>query len=60
MNSTLIKKEGRLKEAKEAFSKFQKSYPDSDKMKEVQNDVVQIDKEISSTKQQMEKILQNN
>ena len=60
MNSTLIKKEGRLKDAKEAFAKFEKSFPDSNRMKEAQNDLAQIDKEISSTKQQMEKILQNN
>jgi len=60
MNSTIVKKSGRLKDARVAYDKFEKSFPESGKIKELQNDLKQIDKEISSTKKQMEKLLQNN
>ena len=60
MNSALVKKRNRLKDAKIAYEKFQKSFPESDKMKGMQNDLDQIDKEIISTNKQMEKLLENN
>ncbi len=60
MNSALVKKRNRLKDAKTAYEKFQKSFPESDKMKGMQNDMDQIDKEIISTNKQMEKLLENN
>jgi outer membrane protein assembly factor BamD len=60
MNSALVKKRNRLKDAKTAYEKFQKSFPESDKMKGMQNDLDQIDKEIISTNKQMEKLLENN
>jgi len=60
MNSALIKKTGRLKDAKIAYDKFQKAFPESDKIKGMQNDLDQIDKEINSTNKQLEKLLQNN
>ena len=60
MNSALVKKTGRLKDAKTAYDKFQKTFPESDRMKVLQNDLDQIDKEINSTNKQLEKLLQNN
>jgi outer membrane protein assembly factor BamD len=60
MNSALVKKTGRLKDAKTAYDKFQKIFPESDRMKVMQNDLDQIDKEINSTNKQLEKLLQNN
>ena len=60
MNSAIVKKSSRLKEAKVAYNKFEKSFPESKKIKELQNDIEVIDKEIISTRKQMEKLLQNN
>ena len=60
MNSAIVKKSGRLKEAKVAYDKFEKLFPESKRIKGMQNDLDQIDKEIISTKEQMEKLLQNN
>ena len=60
MNSTILKKEDRLKDARSTYDKFEKTYPESKKLKEMQNDLAQIDKEINSTNKQMEKLLENN
>lgn len=60
MNSTIVKKTNRLKEAKVAYDKFEKTFPESKKIKEMKSDLNQIDKEINSSKEQMEKLLQNN
>ena len=60
MKSTILKKEGRLKDASSAYDKFEKTYPESKKLKEMQNDLSQINREMSSTKKQMEKLLENN
>jgi outer membrane protein assembly factor BamD len=60
LNSTIIKKSSRLKDAKVAYDKFEKSFPESKKIKEMQNNLKEIDKEITSTKKQMGKLLQNN
>ena len=60
MNSAIVKKSSRLKDAKTAYNKFEKAFPESKKMKEMQNNLEQINKEIESTKKQMGKLLQNN
>ena len=60
LNSTLSKKEERLKDAKLAYLKFQKSFPESKKMKELDNKLSQIDKELIATQDRTKLILQNN
>lgn len=60
MNSALLKKEDRLKDAKVLYSKFEDTFPESDKIKEMKTNIDQIDKEIVSTKKQKEKLLLNN
>jgi len=60
MKSILSKKEQRLLDAKYAYTKFQKSFPDSKKMKEANNMLKQIDKELENTKLQLSTISQNN
>ena len=60
MNSALVKKTVRLRDAKTAYDKFERAFPESDKIKGMQNDMDQIDKEINSTNKQLEKLLQNN
>ncbi len=59
-NSTLGKKTERLKDAKSAYLKFQKSFPESKKMKELDNKLGQIDKELMATQERTNLILQNN
>lgn len=58
INSILMKKEERLLDAKAAYSKFQKSYPESKRMKELDNDLDQLEKELTKTKEQLATISQ--
>ncbi len=60
MKSILSKKEYRLLNAKAAYSKFKKSFPDSKKMKDANNMLKQLDKELASTKEEFSTISQNN
>ena len=60
MKSILSKKEQRLIDAKLAYNKFQKSFPDSKKMKEANNMLKQIDEELEKTKEELSTISQNN
>ena len=60
MNSILNKKEDRLLSAKIAYSKFKKSFPESKKMKELDNMIKQIDKELVKYKEEISTISQNN
>lgn len=60
MKSILTKKEQRLLDAKYAYNKFQKSFPDSKKMKEANNMLKQIDKELENIKEEFSTISQNN
>ncbi len=57
LNSTLGKKEERLSNAKLAYQKFQKSFPESKKMKEMNNKLSQINKELESTQERTKIIL---
>jgi len=57
LNSTLGKKEERLSNAKMAYQKFQKSFPESKKMKEMNNKLSQINKELESTQERTKIIL---
>jgi len=60
MESILSKKEQRLLNAILAYNKFKKSFPESKKMKEANNMLKQLDKELMSTKEQLSTISQNN
>ncbi len=60
MKSILSKKEQRLLDAKYAYNKFYKSFPDSKKMREANNMLKQIDKELERTKGELSTISQNN
>ncbi|MDH3321382.1 MAG: outer membrane protein assembly factor BamD [Flavobacteriaceae bacterium] len=60
MKSILSKKEQRLLDARLAYSKFNKSFPDSDKKKEVDNMFDDINKELEKTKEELATISQNN
>jgi len=57
LNSTFGKKEERLSNAKMAYQKFQKSFPESKKMKEMNNKLSQINKELESTQERTKIIL---
>ncbi len=57
LNSTLGKKEERLSNAKMAYQKFQKSFPESKKMKEMNNKLSQINQELESTQERTKIIL---
>lgn len=59
-NSTLSKKTARLNDAKTAYTKFQKTFPESKKMKELDNKLSQIDKELIMTQEEIKRILQKN
>ena len=60
MKSVLTKKEQRLLDAKYAYNKFKKAFPDSKKMKEANNMLKQIDKELVIIKEEFSTISQNN
>ena len=57
LNSTFGKKEERLSNAKMAYQKFQKSFPESKKMKEMNNKLSQINQELESTQERTKIIL---
>jgi len=58
MKSILDKKEDRLLDAQAAYYKFQKSFPESKKMKELDDDLSQIEKELNKTREQLATISQ--
>ncbi len=58
MKSILAKKEIRLLDAQAAYYKFQKAFPESNKMKELDDDLSQIEKELSKTREQLATISQ--
>ncbi len=59
MNSVLVKKGQRLLVAKAAYAKFVKSFPESEHLKEVNNMLKQLEKELVNTREEITKISQN-
>lgn len=60
MNSILSKKEQRLSEAILSYNKFKKSYPDSEKTKEVDNMGLKLQEELNKLRESLSTISQNN
>jgi len=60
MKSVLIKKEDRLEEAIGANNKFRRTFPESKRIKEVENMLKTIEKELIKTKEQLATISQTN
>lgn len=56
INSVLFKKEKRLNDAITAYEKFKKNFPESKYMKEVTKDFSNLNKELTTTKEQIEKL----
>ncbi|MCF6296625.1 MAG: outer membrane protein assembly factor BamD [Flavobacteriaceae bacterium] len=56
LKSSLYKKEERLENAKLIYLKFQKTFPESDKMKEMDNKLKQINKQLITTNKKVENI----
>jgi len=53
VKSILTKKEERLLDAKVSYVKFEKSFPESKRMKELNNDLSQIEKELKKTREEI-------
>ena len=60
MKSVLVKKEERLNEAVRYYYKFQKTFPESDKMKELDGMLEKLEEELIKTKELFTTISQNN
>ena len=60
MKSVLSKKQERISDAILAHRKFQKTFPDSDKMKELDNMALELQEELMRTKEQISTISQGN
>ncbi len=60
MNSVITKKEERLNDAIRSYKKFQKSFPESDKMKELNGLYAKLEEELMKTKELFTTISQNN
>ncbi len=56
----LVKKEERLNEAIRFYYKFQKTFPESDKMKELNGMLEKLEEELIKTKELFTTISQNN
>ncbi|MCF6224601.1 MAG: outer membrane protein assembly factor BamD [Flavobacteriaceae bacterium] len=59
MKSVLVKKNQRLIVAKAVYAKFVKSFPESEHLKEVNNMLEQLEKELVNTREEITKISQN-
>ena len=60
MKSILTKKDERLSEAIVSYNKFKKNFPDSEKMKEVDNLGSKLQEELNKTRESLSTISQNN
>lgn len=60
MNSVITKKEERLNDAIRSYKKFQKAFPESDKMKELNGLYAKLEEELRKTKELFTTISQNN
>ena len=60
MNSVITKKEERLNDAIRSYKKFQKTFPESDKMKELNGLNAKLEEELRKTKELFTTISQNN
>ncbi|MEL4454467.1 outer membrane protein assembly factor BamD [Lutimonas vermicola] len=60
MNSVITKKEERLNDAIRSYKKFQKSFPESDRMKELNGSYAKLEQELMKTKELFTTISQNN
>jgi len=59
VNSILAKKEERLENAIASHAKFKKNFPDSDRMKELDKMLANLNKELESTKKLIQKLNEN-